>query len=400
MAKATSSRLNSQISAEAAEWLVELRSGDMDMDMSARHAFNAWLRASPENLRAFIEMSMLWNYAARVDAQRRIVIEDLLAKHPADNIIELDRPSELEGMPQAVSEGESFADDISGKRQRWFSKVPLAAGILVGMAGIALFSWSLLNGSPTYVTAVGEQRSIGLADGSTVMLNARSRLRVRFTSATRTVELLEGQAFFHVAKNRARPFVVLSTDTAIRAVGTQFDVNRSHGATTVTVLEGRVAVYPEHLDKEYGRDIAQFSTDECSGLNRNCGQTESRNAGSALLGHAIGDGNLVLLSADEQVQVADGQRSMQTVHVDAGSATGWRQGRIMFESATLAEVAEEFNRYSVRKFMTEDHGASPLRLSGVFATDPDFLIQYLHELPDVTVHESEGAVYIVRNAEQ
>src|SRR5205823_2531257 len=86
------------------------------------------------------------------------------------------------------------------------------------------------------------ERSIALPDGSLIELNARSSVRVRFTSNERAVELFEGQALFRVAKDPARPFIVSSDGKRVRAVGTQFDVYRKKASTTVTVLEGRVTV--------------------------------------------------------------------------------------------------------------------------------------------------------------
>ena len=65
---------------------------------------------------------------------------------------------------------------------------------------------------------------------------------MRITDQERLVELLQGQALFNVAKDSARPFFAMSDDARVRAVGTQFDINRRRTGTTVTVLEGRVAV--------------------------------------------------------------------------------------------------------------------------------------------------------------
>jgi transmembrane sensor len=359
------SGLNSQITEEAAQWLVEFRSGPVDV--SDRRAFDAWVRASPQHLWAFIEMAILWNDVTSVDPERRIVIEDLVAGAGSEsNVVALERAAE----PPAP------AHSPARHATRWGpGRIAVAASILVGVTGVLLLAWSRLREPPVYATSVGEQRSISLADGSRVTLNARSRLRVEFTSATRRVELLDGQAFFHVAKNPARPFVVLSDDTAVRAVGTQFDVNRSLEGTTVTVLEGRVAVYSEQRD-----DAARQA------------MTGKARAGDALREESV------LLAAGEQLQVMDPNHLRQPVHIDANSATAWRQGRIVLEAATLAQIAVEFNRYSAREFTAEDHGASPLRLSGVFATDPDFLINYLRERPDITVTETDTGVRIVREA--
>ena len=92
-----------------------------------------------------------------------------------------------------------------------------------------------------------------LEDGSRIELNARSRLRVTYSKSLRTVELYDGQALFQVAKDASRPFLVKSGEATVRAVGTQFDVYRKDDHTTVTVLEGRVAVYAPEL-REAARD--------------------------------------------------------------------------------------------------------------------------------------------------
>src|SRR4029077_9414852 len=96
--------------------------------------------------------------------------------------------------------------------------------------------WWQAHRYPLYSTDIGERRSITLADGSTVDLNARSQLRVEFSKSERRVELLDGQALFQVAKDKQRPFIVHSGDATVRAVGTQFDVYRKDSGTTITVL--------------------------------------------------------------------------------------------------------------------------------------------------------------------
>ena len=66
------------------------------------------------------------------------------------------------------------------------------------------------------------------------------------------------------------------------------------------------------------------------------------------------------------------------------------------ELLTLADVAEEFNRYSSRRLIVEDHGTRPLKLSGVFATDSNFLLSYLRQRPDITIEETPAEVRIIR----
>ena len=91
----------------------------------------------------------------------------------------------------------------------------------------AAFLWIDSDASRTYSTGIGEQRTIQLVDGSTVELNARSRVKVRLTEHRRDVALIEGQALFRVAKDKQRPFVVRAGDAPVRAVGTEFEDRKS-----------------------------------------------------------------------------------------------------------------------------------------------------------------------------
>lgn len=363
-------KLNHQISEEAAEWLVEFRSGDIDAE--GRRAFDAWVRASPEHLRAFIEMAALWREAGSVDAERAVSIDDLMARAATESNIVIvggrepasDTPSinEAHGLPPSLGRA-----PVRSRRIRRFAA---AAALVLALVGTALFFKTAFHKEPVYTTDVGEQRTMRLTDGSTVTLNSRSRLRVVFTETERGVDLLEGQALFQVAKNAAKPFVVHSDGTAIRALGTQFDVNRDQSRTIVTVVEGSVAV--SDVIGETRRAAVQRNDSD----------------------------RPILLSAGEQLNVIEGAGLAQPVHANVSSATAWTQGQLVLESASLEQVADQFNRYSARKLVAADHGATPLRLSGVFATDPDFLIRYLRARSDIVIHETSTEIDIVRNTQQ
>ena len=337
--------MNRQINEEAARWFVEFRSGEIDD--AGRRAFDAWMRASPEHLRAFIEIAALWDHSAALDTHGRYSVEELIASaREVTNVIPL---------PRTLRPARS-----SARRRIWLA----AASVLVLIAG-SLVTWSVLRERQTYRTEVGEQRSLRLTDGSTVTLNSRSRARIGFDDSTRAVELLEGEALFRVAPDASRPFVVRAEGTVVRAVGTAFDVDKRSRGTVVTVLEGRVAVLT-------------------------AGGPAGRRAIPALLARD----RAVQLSAGEELDTA--AETTQPTRTNVGSATAWMQGRVILQSATLEEVAERFNRYSQRRLVTEDHGQAAFRLSGAFSTDPDFLIQYLRERPDIQVRESATEIRIIR----
>jgi transmembrane sensor len=366
---------NPQIAEEAAEWLVEFRSGDIDS--GGRRGFDAWLRASPEHLRAFIEMAALWQESGSIDPERKVSIEDLIVRAQAEsNVLDFDHPAARERPLHAVAEptsNTSFtvstckAERPVRRGYRVTAVFAAAAMVVIGLVAALLFAGLQLHKRPVYATEVGEQRSIRLMDGSTVILDSRSQLRVAFDDSVRAVDLLQGRALFRVAKNPSRPFIVRADATMVRAVGTQFDVNKNTSATIVTVVEGRVALFQRTAGGGNGSDRIE-----------------------------TGNHPLALLSAGEQIRITTGQTGAQPTRANVGSATAWTEGRLVLESASLAEVAEEFNRYSRRKLVASDHGATPLRLSGVFVTDPDFFIRYLRARPDIVVHETGTEIDIVR----
>jgi transmembrane sensor len=398
-------RLNEQISEEAAEWLIEFRTGDIDA--AGRLAFDTWVRASPEHLRAFIEMAALWQDAGQVDAQRKLDVESLIIRSRAESNVVTLNPN---ASPHATSSPSDFGEGpLNIARQthssipklphardrREFWKLCTAAAVILTFVGGALTTWSQFRSHPAYITDAGEQRSIRLQDGSTVVLNSRSKVRVDFNDAQRLVELLQGQALFRVAKDPARPFIVSSDGTSVRAVGTQFDVNRSRGGTIVTVVEGKVAVVASATDSLAPAAASSFPGAEDHTFNAS-GSVAPGEAPPSTANPRNSDDTPIFLSAGEQLEVMTGAPSKPT-HTNVSSATAWTQGQVVLQSASLAEVADEFNRYSSRKLIVEDNGTIPLHLSGVFATDPDFLVRYLRSRSDVVVRETRSEIDIIRN---
>ncbi len=383
--------LNAQINEEAARWFVEFRTGDIDAP--GRRAFDTWVRASPEHLRAFIEIAALWGHSAAADPQRRFSAEALVASaRETGNVVELETNSLSGAAPPSGAPGRSSGFTRSSFQTppspgRLAGKVPAirtmaAAAILLAVG--SLVTWSLLLERETYSTAVGEKRSLRLSDGSILTLNSRSRARLDFSKSTRTVDLLEGEALFRVAKDPSRPFVVRADGAFVRAVGTAFDIDRRSSGTIVTVVEGRVAVLATSATAGRGAGSKPMS--------KGTAQPRPRPVDTEAYDRRP-DGT-VFLSAGEQIDVAG--RSTSPTHANVASATAWMQGKVILQSQTLEEVAEDFNRYSERRLVTEDLGEVPIRFSGVFSTDPDFLIRYLRERPDIQVRETATEIRIIR----
>lgn len=259
MERPARSKMNTQIYEEACTWFVDSRAGDLDD--AGRREFDRWLRKSPEHLSAYLEIAAIWNEGPSLDPASKWTADmliELARESTDDNVIALvpstalptANPVSAEDSTSVSAPAQGFAPverarahASSARTREWFRRwrrLAIAASILVILGGtLTMLEFS----APVYTTAFGEQRSIQFEDGSTVELNSRSKIRVKYSKQERDVELIEGQALFHVAHDTSRPFIVAVGATRVRAVGTQFDVYKKSNGTVVTVVEGRVAVY-------------------------------------------------------------------------------------------------------------------------------------------------------------
>ena len=370
----TNPKSNRQIVDEASEWFVEFRVGDVDA--AARERFDEWLRRSPEHIRAYIGIARTYVEMPNPHATKPLDVEALIAyARSGENIVPFDT------VPQ-----ERAAMHTRSPRRRFLAVA--ASALMVALAGGV---WWQSARYPLYSTDIGERRSITLADGSTVDLNARSKLRVEFSKNERRVELLDGQALFQVAKDKNRPFIVASGEATVRAVGTQFDVYRKDSGTTVTVLEGRVAVYSTAPQPATRSPRASVQPEAQMHAIPHSGAASSNPPG---LLDPSGAG-AIFLSAGEQVTVTRAQTLPAPARADIAATTAWTQRRLIFDGSKLSDVVQEFNRYNKRQLVIEDAQLSDFHVSGVYSsTDPSSLIRFLREQPGIKITDHENEVQI------
>jgi transmembrane sensor len=230
------------------------------------------------------------------------------------------------------SNGRRWLESQRHARRGWRAAcVIVAAALLVGGA------WQL---SPygydpgQYRTGIGEQKVVDLEDHSTIVLDAATRLRVRFTQDARIVELRNGQAQFSVAKDPTRPFKVLAGGRTIVAVGTVFTVEYVDNQVHVAMMEGKVAV---------------VST-----------------ASPAATNASPGSGEGISLVAGEELRVSRDGRSTVTAKADVAAAVAWREGKIIIRAEPLSDAVERMNRYSRLQIRIDDSALAAKRISGVF----------------------------------
>lgn len=359
--------LNEQIGEAAADWLVAFCEGEVDA--SGREVFIEWLRSSPEHVRAYLRISALWEDEDLFTRSGKMDADALVQRALAEsNVVSLSGADI--GMSSA-GEGRVVTPPV---RRRGALRFAIAASVLVATIGIASFVWLQVDTPLVYKTAVGEQRTVTLSDGSTLSLNARSKVVVKYDETRRAVDLVEGQALFRVTSNPRRPFIVHSDSAIIRAVGTQFDVSRRSDKTVVTVVEGRVAVSEMESAGRGGSNLLSGS------------KSSSAQAGAA-----------TLVSAGEQV-IATASALTTVQRADVAAATAWTEGKLVFRSLPLVEVIDEFNRHTPRRFVIEDAQLADVRISGIFSfTDTAQLTEFLRERFGVIVRETDAEIRLARH---
>ncbi|WP_019834401.1 FecR family protein [Sphingomonas sp. PR090111-T3T-6A] len=235
--------------------------------------------------------------------------------------------------------------------------------IMAGMAGALAASFAGVIGWRTLTaervsTARGEIRRLPLSDGSVATIDTDSELRVAFAADTRRISLDHGQAWFQVAKDRTRPFVVDAGIAQARAVGTAFSVERREDGVDVAVTEGVVAVWPSSAR-----------------------------------------GEMTILEAGQFARFRPGAAAPTTGTAPAAieRTLAWRSGEIALENETVAIAVARFNRYNRQQLVLADPSVGEERLIGLFQIDrPEDFAATLAATLDVAVTTTPDEIRLAK----
>lgn len=299
------------ISQEAAEWFARMQEPHPSLD--DRRRFVRWLRQSQVHVAEYLRVVGL-------DGNLRTAhLSRVFADESPSNVVELFADASAEPV-----ERRRYAD------VRWKAAAAIAA---LGLA-VLLFVVARTAGYERSIeTELGEWRMVTLADGSELQLGPNTLLKVDLSDSQRSIALVRGEAYFKVAKDAARPFLVEASAYSVRAVGTEFAVSRRKGELIVTVSEGKVRVAPASAD-ELAPELS------------------------------------VPIVADYQLRIADTWPVLPT-RIDVRYELAWRQRQLRFQpDDTLADAVEEFNLRN-RVQLKLDPRAAALPVRGSFdASDP------------------------------
>lgn len=324
----------------ASRWVLKL-----DEDILTVHdkaAFNAWLDENPKNHDVLLEVAAVWD---KTDALARLA----------------------DFFPLEVR---NHQEQVTARHRRWVIGPAIAASLVV----LAVCATLLLSGlgtgfnsnsiKPTqiasYETAIGEQKTVLLPDGSEIVLNTNSQLSLAYTPSARVLHLARGEILVRVAKEE-RPLSVLAIDQIVQAKGTEFTVEITEDHyVEVMVTEGKVVVgiHSDSAPSPSGTDATTPSFAEPPVLAQLAGNTLT--AGEEMLLGYPSAAKKIVSSDDIEVKLS------------------WKDGRLIFRSEPLEKALREVERYTAVEFVLLDEGLKSVVITGRFRTgDVETLLELL-----------------------
>ncbi|OPA91655.1 iron dicitrate transport regulator FecR [Pseudomonas fluorescens] len=301
------------IDAQAAGWFARNRS---EAGRADRKAFAVW-QATPAHARAYAEFEQLWADLAQLQ--------------------QLNKPVAL---PKR-------------KPSTWRPALAVAAALVCAVLTTNVGAPRGLYHAQVAAHAKG-MRTLNLPDGSTLYVNANTRLRLDFTAHQRLIHLDKGQLYIEVAADKERPLYVQAGEANVRVVGTGFDVRRSQQQLVVSVAHGQVAFEPDTKSP-----VALLGARQRASYNYTKGTVQQQ----TLTGEAVAD---------------------------------WRSGHLSFRNRDLASLIDELSLYRPQAPLRVSKTVAQLKVSGnLDVNDPDALLNALPALlPVKTVASADGIVRI------
>lgn len=291
-----------------------------------------WMSEDPENREEYKQVLETWDFM------------DELCDHL--DKLEVEKP-------------EATPSVLDHKPVRKWPKLAAAAGFMLAASIVILTLYSSntpekIEQLASYTTRTGEQKTVELDDGSTMVLNTNSRVLVDYSTSVRKTIIDRGEVFFEVVKDPLRPFVVDTGARSITVLGTSFDVLKAGMDLEVSVVEGLVAVH--RSEKLVTLDSAAVDLNTHS-LTDIAADSDSFRLSAGIKARFTGTfaSDLAGIEVSELSEIEN--------------FPSWRYGSIRFNDRPLYEVVRELNRYTRRKVLIEDSRVMDLKVNVVFQLD-------------------------------
>lgn len=335
------------IEQEAADWLAKLDSGNLSK--AGRKALRDWLSQDSAHVAALKSLVVIWG-------DMDVMLNDFQVNDSKHKV----------------------------KTLSLFSRFDLSRYIMTAFAFVLVSITVLLLNAPEdsqsafYVTTIGDQRLEVLEDGSSAHLNTDSMIEAEYTESIRIIRLLRGEAFFDVAHDPDRPFIVYVGDRLVQAIGTKFVVRLTSENILVTVAEGQV-------------ELSKRNKYALPALNEK-------------LTGSVKPQEAVLISEGEAVEVFDNTEASQPKAIEDGEINrrlSWVSGELVFKNERLEQVISEVGRYIPARILIADDDLRDILVSGRFQIgDTDALLEAIEVSLSIKASRDEKVIRLQAGAKR
>lgn len=332
---------------EASLWIERLGEG---LSAAEEREFAAWMADDPANQAVLFRMAELWD---KMDTLSRL--STLFPEPPVEPLV--GRPARH--WPRYLAAASVLIAIASLWAGLTFERLPFGDRPAVDARGSM---------ESVYETAIGEQATVALTDGTELALNTNSRIRAYYTPGYRLLILESGEVHVKVAEDAARPLSVIAGDRIVQAVGTAFNVEITDDRRVeLMVTEGKVRV-------------AVHAPPEAPG------GAPPRRIEPALLPPSA-----TTVTAGQELILGQLQETVTPVSPeDIEVKLSWRQGNLVFRGETLEEAVAEVGRYTAVEFVIVDENLKHRRVSGLFkAGDVEGMLAVLRENFDIAYERTD-----------
>ena len=327
---------------EAADWLIRL-DGDIKPDAQELDELREWLARSPVHSEELNRLNNFW---------ANNILTELMV--PFDRGVR--RPGLFAGIGTFLR-----------APRRAVSAFAVALVCMLVLLNLWNTSTNMMQSNGLYMTAVGQQKTLDLPDGSTIVLNTDSQLKVDYTNRHRNIRLMKGEAYFDVAKNPDQPFRVYAGGGRVQAVGTAFNVYLQDDGLNVFVTEGSVALASLRVSKDLRQRPQLARNQQGSSRIDDYVNTQSEELGVLDAGQAVTLGKE--LNSAEAIETVR-QTLIESVNTmderELKRRQSWRDGLLVFSGETLEQVVEEISRYTTVSIEITDPQVRQIQIGGRF----------------------------------
>jgi transmembrane sensor len=367
MDKITPFPRSSILEEEACQWIVKFES-DVEPSIEYIQQFNTWLSKSPVHRQTLLRLAKSWS---DLDVMSGLMIPLGQALKPKGS-----KPKNFTLRPLLFITG--VLGVLAGGAKKLFRPIV----VLPVLTLVIIFSFSFFGtvlppeaSNNIYFTSIGEYSTQTLDDSSVLSLNSNSHVEVNYTPSKRVINLLKGEAHFHVTPDPNRPFEVYAGNRMVKAVGTAFSVYRLKDNIEVLVTKGKVdlaTIESTLLPKP------KSSLKDTSSVNQNLAANSQENTITVIASLEAGQSILIPVSAD---YIGSDHFKMPVVEYAQGDIVrrlSWLDGRLVFAGESLEEVVAEVSRHTPLLIEVVDPDLKKLRIGGQFqAGETDALFDVL-----------------------